>query len=452
MNMITSKKITASMIIAVLLIGLVTPVFAATKVTGSAKVKTKTMIYASNKSTQLAEICAGQSVTIKEKDGNYYKVTWQGTGYAHKNYMDSNGNIKNGGPNIYPNAKANSSERMGDIRSGKVTIKDKSNKNYYKVSFSVSGYIKIADLKDVKINENKKTTESKGTTGSTESAGSLIGLLGGLLKIGAKGLEIGADIGGSLFSGLLSIMKERGEKNNNTLTINPTKITLKVGQTTKITAKINGSTVTPTRCISDDENVVTVDKSGKVTAGKKTGTAKITVYYGLQTATCNVTVNDSTNSYTYEHNGKQYKLAVTEERLCKTVDTIQRKNLIQQYEPDPKDACDNIANYHIQMLLGRADGNTTITEIVKMKDNSGTSRGNSLSNLKKCIDEKKPARLHVLNGKTEHWVTVVGYKNNGQKFSDFLIISTYYGQLINGGQGDAPAIYPNDSRAIRVFN
>ena len=100
MNMITNKKAIASMIVAILLIGLTTPIFAATK---TATVKSTTELYAdTSKSSIRAQICAGQKVEVLSTNGNWCNVKWTVTGYAHKNYVNkSNGAVLKEGPNIY---------------------------------------------------------------------------------------------------------------------------------------------------------------------------------------------------------------------------------------------------------------------------------------------------------------------------------------------------------------
>lgn len=94
MNMITNKKAIASMIVAILLIGLTTPIFAATK---TATVKSTTELYAdTSKSSIRAQICAGQKVEVLSTNGNWCNVKWKvKEGYAHKNFINkSDGTIK----------------------------------------------------------------------------------------------------------------------------------------------------------------------------------------------------------------------------------------------------------------------------------------------------------------------------------------------------------------------
>ena len=447
MIMITSKKIIASMIILVLLIGMILPTFAATTVTGSATVSKNTILLGKDKSSQLAEIYAGQNVKITAKDGNYYYVTWKVTGYAHKNYINSStGAIKGEGPNIY--SDSNAKNKIGDLKTGKVTILDnkKLYGKYYRVSFEVYGYINKSNLKNINTNESKKTSSSSSSSNSSTS------IIGDLLTIAFKGIEFGAEVGGSIFRGLLLRVKET-PKAEKELTLNKASISIKKGNTEKITATYNGRTVKPSYK-SSNTNIATVDSYGNV-KGIKQGSTKITATYNGKKATCNVKVTDSTNSYTYTYNGDTYKIAVDKNRLDTTLSIINEKGLIQKYEKNnPKKWCAKIANYHIKLLLNQADGNITLEEIANKYNEHGNNSGGDLKALKKCIDDKKPARLHVTyKGYGEHWVTVVGYKNNGTKFSDFLIISTRNGNLINGGStNEVSKIYSSANDTIRTFN
>lgn len=282
MNIITTKKIIASAIISIMLMGLVTPIFAATTTTGT--VKNNTYIYASKSTngTKTAEIYKGQTVTVSSTNGDWCQVTWQvNTAYAHKSYVNSsNEKVKSGGPNLYSNySNKKVSNKIGDLKQGNLKILDSKNYgNYYKVSVNVTGYIKKADL-NIKTNTTSSTTSNKPTT---SSSGSTTSILASLLQITFKGAETGIGIISSLLSGI------GGGRPSKSLELNKTSITIEEGNTEKITAKVNNKTVTPTYT-SSNTKIATVDKDGTIKA-KGEGETKITARWDNKTATCKVTV------------------------------------------------------------------------------------------------------------------------------------------------------------------
>lgn len=285
MNMITNKKAIASMIVAILLIGLTTPIFAATK---TATVKTTTLLYAdTSKSTIRAQICAGQKVEVLSTNGNWCNVKWTVTGYAHKNYVNkSNGAVLKEGPNIY--SDANHSNRIGDLRHGRVNILDnkKLYGNYYRVSFYDTGYVQKSAL-----NISSTGSSSTGNNKPSSSSSSSGSILAALLRLTVKGAEKGAEVTLKAFSGLLGRLNGGSStaKPEYNLTLNKTSIEIKEGSTETITATYKERTVTP-KYKSSDTSVATVDSSGTV-KGIKKGNATITATYNGKKATAKVTVS-----------------------------------------------------------------------------------------------------------------------------------------------------------------
>lgn len=290
MNMITNKKAIASMIVAILLIGLTTPIFAATK---TATVKTTTLLYAdTSKSTVRAQICAGQKVEVLSTNGNWCNVKWTVTGYAHKNYVNkSNGAVLKEGPNIY--SDANHSNRIGDLRHGRVNILDnkKLYGNYYRVSFYDTGYVQKSAL-----NISSTGSSSTGNNKPSSSSSSSGSILAALLRLTVKGAEKGAEVTLKAFSGLLGRLNGGSStaKPEYNLTLNKTSIEIKEGSTETITATYKERTVTP-KYKSSDTSVATVDSSGTV-KGIKKGNATITATYNGKKATAKVTVSAKAQS------------------------------------------------------------------------------------------------------------------------------------------------------------
>ena len=279
MNMITNKKTIASMIIAILVIGLTTPIFAATKTT---TVKSTTELYAdTSKSSIRAQICAGQKVEVLSTNGNWCNVKWKvKEGYAHKNYVNkSNGEVIKGGPNIY--SDANHSNKIGDLRHGRVNILDneKLYGNYYRVSFYDTGYVQKSAL-----NISSTGSSSTGNNKPSSSSSSSGSILAALLRLTVKGAEKGAELTLKAFSGLLGRLNGGSStaKPEYNLTLNKTSIEIKEGSTATITATYKERTVTP-KYKSSDTNIATV--------GIKKGNATITATYNGKKATAKVTVS-----------------------------------------------------------------------------------------------------------------------------------------------------------------
>ena len=299
MNIVTSKKIIASMIIAIMLIGVTSPIFAATT---NATVKTKTYIYSSEStgSTKKAEIYKEQTVKVSSINGNWCKVSWQVTAYAHKNFVNKNGEVKGGGPNLYSDQKH--TKQIGDLKTGKLTILENKklyDNNYYKVSVNVTGYMKKADL-NIKTNTTSSTGSTASNKPTSSSSGSTTSILASLLQVTFQGAETGARLTFKFLSGLLgkldgnSSSSTSTETNKNKLTLTKSNISMTKDETTTITAKFNGGEVKP-NYTSSNTDVATVDKNGKITAIKK-GTATITAQHKGSTASCTVTVNEKTQT------------------------------------------------------------------------------------------------------------------------------------------------------------
>ena len=295
MNMITSKKTIASMIIAILVIGLTTPIFAATK---TATVKSQTLMYSSKStsSTEKAQICAGQKVYVLNTDGNWCNVKWEAKGYAHKNYVNkSNGAVIKGGPNINSEPKKGST-RYGDLRNGNVTFLDnkKLYGDYYKVSITVTGYVQKSalNISSSSGSSNTGTSKPSSSSSSTSSSGSI---LASLLRLTVKGAEAGAELTLKAFSGLLGRLG-RGDSSSSTtkpeynLVLNKTNIEIEEERTEKITATYKEKTVEPIYK-SSDTSVATVSSSG-VVKGIKKGNATITATFNGKKTTVKVKVTE----------------------------------------------------------------------------------------------------------------------------------------------------------------
>ena len=289
MNIVTSKKIIASMIIAIMLIGVTSPIFAATT---NATVKTKTYIYSSEStgSTKKAEIYKGQTVRVSSINGNWCKISWQVTAYAHKNFVNKNGEVKGGGPNLYSDQKH--TKQIGDLKTGKLTILENKklyDNNYYKVSVNVTGYMKKTDL-----NIATSTTSNKPASSSSNSSGSTISILSSLL-------DISFGVASGIFEGLFSIFGGIGSPGEGeqplkekTLKLNKTSAEVKVDNTITLTATYNGKTVKPIYK-SSNTKIATIDSNGKI-KGIAQGETTITATYNGKKATCKVTVTAKTQT------------------------------------------------------------------------------------------------------------------------------------------------------------
>lgn len=425
MNMITNKKAIASMIITILLIGLTTPIFAATK---TATVKSQTLMYSSKStsSTEKAQICAGQKVYVLNTDGNWCNVKWEVKGYAHKNYVNkSNGAVIKGGPNINSEPKKGST-RYGDLRNGNVTFLDnkKLYGDYYKVSITVTGYVQKSAL-NISSTGSSSTGNNKpsSSSSSTSTTGSI---LAALLRLTVKGAEKGAEVTLKAFSGLLGRLKggsSTAKPSDNKLYLDKSDITIKEGKTEKITATFNNKTVKP-MYESNDSKVATVDSvSGKITA-KKQGTAIIKAKYNGKTAQITVTVipaqGQSTKPQQPTQNLGNESFAVTAKN-CMTVlynNKFKYGNVGYNYKDNPPS--ENTSNKKIDCSgyvswviyeYAKQKNNTTLMNDFKTNKNSGTtlnymknhpeyfeSKG-TLSNLK--VSELKEGDIIVKDGHIE---------------------------------------------------
>lgn len=165
-----------------------------------------------------------------------------------------------------------------------------------------------------------------------------------------------------------------------------------------------------------------------------------------------------TSSYSKTHtDGNTYKLAVTESKLNDILNKIATESITQEsaiannYKNANKRS-DDIATYHVNMLLGKVS-NPTLEDCMSQNLYIGISMAGNTDNLRKCIDNKKVCRVHV-QWKNGHWITCVGYKNDGSKFSDFLFLSSNTGELIVGEETqEANSFYSIQTiDAIRTYN
>ena len=175
-------------------------------------------------------------------------------------------------------------------------------------------------------------------------------------------------------------------------------------------------------------------------------TKKINQVFAL--ATKNVTQQTTNNNYKYEFGGYTFKTAVTKDAIDRTLKQIKDNNVCQSKSSALRGRCWNVANYHIKMLFGKANG-TASKETIKAATLNDTNTyiktdtsSKNLVNLKNAIDNKKLINLHVYhhwteNGKykeSQHWVTVVGYKGEGKNLGDYLILGSASGVLARLGQ------------------
>ncbi len=86
---------------------------------------------------------------------------------------------------------------------------------------------------------------------------------------------------------------EAADATSKGLSVSPSSVTVKVGETAKINAKVDGQPASDATYASSDEGVVTVSPDGTVT-GVKEGTATITVTAGGETKEVTVTVTNGT--------------------------------------------------------------------------------------------------------------------------------------------------------------
>ena len=224
----------------------------------------------------------------------------------------------------------------------------------------------------------------------------------------------------------------------NKVTLNTTSKSMKKNDTVQLKVTLSPSNAINTvTWKSSNTSVAKVNSSGKVTAVGQ-GKATITVTStkdSSKKATCTINVNE----YLYDYNGSRYKIAATENRLKsvdKKADSICQKNcssLSQQ--------CCKVSVYYKKLLtntsmnINAATPSAALKEFPLAKDDiCYSSTSNLYSGMKKYIDNKKPVALYVTSSSgSQHWVTVVGYKGSGNKFSDFLILGSWSGDLCIGG-------------------
>lgn len=224
---------------------------------------------------------------------------------------------------------------------------------------------------------------------------------------------------------------------------------------------------------SSNTDVARVGRDGTVIAvgvGKAIITAKMERYQN-RIVTCEVEVV----SYKYNFGKDTYKIAVTSSRLDKVLNIIEENGLFQNdttgWNSALRKHCDEVSNYHIFLLKGIK---SVVNDSGYTKEIKGYTRENLLSignvygtmvgkntekatlkQLKNNIDKGKPTKVYV-TWTGEHWVTAVGYKGNGEKLTDFLFISTWNGNLIQGGTGEAGKLSKETNNSyiygLRIYN
>lgn len=186
---------------------------------------------------------------------------------------------------------------------------------------------------------------------------------------------------------------------------------------------------------SSNSGVASVNSDGTVQANG-VGTATITAKtYNGKTATCNITVKDG---YTYYYNSSTYQIAVSKDKLNSVIGTIGNKGI---YQRNMGGNCYRISVYHTRLLLGyvsessasQSSAKNDISPVGRIRESDKTT---FLKNVAKSINNKQPVVIYVTSSKGEHWVTVVGYKGSGTSLSDFLILGSYSGNLLIGGNGE----------------
>lgn len=168
--------------------------------------------------------------------------------------------------------------------------------NYYEIKLEnekITVDTEIADLK--KINEATKITIESSNPD--------------LLKIeegetGKITLKAGDEVGETTItlrdekSKIEEVCKVEVKTPATGLTLTPTKITILLESTTKITANLTPSDTTEEIIWnSSDTNIATIENDGSVT-GKAEGKVTITAQCGKQTATCQITVSEGENAAT----------------------------------------------------------------------------------------------------------------------------------------------------------
>lgn len=373
-------------------------------------------------------------------------------------------------------AKVDANGKVTAIKEGKVTITAKAKQNKIEKYCEVT--VKKVAVNKIKLNKTSATlnkgetltltatidptnatnkdvtwTSSKTSVATVSKDGKVTAKKTGEATITAKADGKTATCKITVVQLVTSIEIKSGDKSIS-------KAELKIGETLQLKTTVTPSSASDKSVTwtTSDKSVATVSTSGKVTA-KGEGTAKITVTAkdesGKKTV-CTITVIDP---YKYSFGGNTYRIAVKSDKLDSVMTTIKNNKISQQY--GGRGRCDEIANYHIYMLLdikkvnGKSISKYTLNEALSIGNNGGTkvsstNSNNLLSKLKSNIDNGKPVRLHVYSGTGSHWVTVVGYRGEGTMFSNYLIISSYLGKLITGGNNDAQYILSD--RDARIYN
>ena len=247
------------------------------------------------------------------------------------------------------------------------------------------------------------------------------------------------------------------------ITGNATKIG--IGETVTLSAKKSGVIQSGvTWSIHTGEDVLEVrndHNNGEAKyVAKKLGTAIIkatkgseTAYYTVTVATDTYTQSDYEEIYNYTGGGytynrgswasfsklnSNYTIAIGNNKLNAVIKTIVKNGIFQERGGN----CFKIAKYEIGLLIGTKAESDASYWAAKLCSTSHKDKKTDLpideylKQIKSWIDQGKPVLIHVTSkadtssGKSEHWVTVVGYKTSGIKnVSDLLILGPTFGTL-----------------------
>lgn len=163
------------------------------------------------------------------------------------------------------------------------------------------------------------------------------------------------------------------------------------------------------------------------------------------------TVTNSSD-YQYTDTTGTYKLAVTQSKFVNAKNEIANKAIYSNNEAAKNLDSKDIASYYVYIMTKEL--NSVSLDGVKL-ENYDSGKGiygdtdHLTDHLRVAIDDKKPAIVRI---DEFYWVTCVGYKNDGKKFSDFLFLDTNDGQQKPGGSNAIPDFYSKiRTNAIYTF-
>ena len=378
---------------------------------------TKARLGVGSNITVTAELTAGG-----KKDGVNQKVTWTSSK-----------------PNI---ATVNSNGTVTGIAAGTTKITatavDGSNK---KASFTVTIVQKVKGIEitntvgqmvvgkthklQTKIlpegveTESKKVTytSSDPTVVSVTSAGKLTALKAGTATITASIKVTEATESTKTKSITVKVIDE---VKATSITISPSSLNIKPGETKTLTATIAPKNTTDTIVWKSGNTQIATVTDG-VVKGVKEGTVKITAYAKdnkAVKATCSVKVSKTT---IYNNMSK----SSLQQGKSQSTNSSWRMN------------CASVSEYYIKKLYGETpkfDPSSNFTS-------SSGYRVDNPTDLKNAIDNGKLARIHVAgyrstrNPTGTHWVVVVGYEGDGKDFNDYVFLDSWDGQIYKGANG-----------------